>query len=272
MKPRSFVPPVVFSIYRRLGGRPEGPKIYPTFAAALEACQGFGYEEGNLLRCLRLKAEALRDRCKTAPPELWIGDLLALNAITASGTDVRVLDYGGGPGRHYFPIRAALPEGVRLHWCVVETPGLVREAKPLETDELTFVDSLAAARDMLGKPDVVFSSGALQCIPDPVATLAELSAVRAPWLVLARMGAANDGNTIAIVQNSRLSWNGGDGLPPGIQDQDARVAIIYVAKRDLDAVADGAGYRAVAYAPDPSGVETSVQHLVTGYAVLRQLG
>lgn len=254
---RDFVPPIAASAARLIWGSRSGPTTYRTFAEASAACRGYGYEEATLLRCLRLKAEAYREACKTEPPQLAVGELMLLGALSAgSGAFRTVIDHGGGAGRHFFGMRSVMR--VPLRWDVVETPGLAAECKPLEGDGLTFSDRLE------GVADVVFSSGALQCVPDPAATLAELCALGAQRMVLARIGVAPA--PVAVVHRGRLSEHGGPGLPPGIPDHEARIPLMFVTRAALEAVWTAAGYRVVATAADASGIEPGLG--MEGFSVL----
>jgi len=271
---RDFVPPVAATVYRRLRRQNGvgGPMLYPSFDAAARACAGFGYEESTLLRALRLKTEIHRDACRDRPPVLMPGETLLLSAIgLVKKPEVKVLDYGGGPGRHYFSIRAALPASVALRWHVVETPGMAKEAASLQNGEMTIFDSLSAASNALGTPDVVFTSGALQCIPTAERVLRDLCGLGASWMVFARTANAIGHEPIVIVQESRISWNGGLGLPPGIADRDVKYPLIFITTTTFDTVLSER-YRVATIVGDDSGLEASVRDSVTGCSLLAQLG
>jgi putative methyltransferase (TIGR04325 family) len=271
---RDFVPPVAATLYRHLRRR-NGvgePTLYPSFDAAARTCEGFGYEESTLLRSLRLKAESHREACRYRPPVLTPGETLLLAAIgLAKKPEVKVLDYGGGPGRHYFSLRATLPASIALRWNVVETPGMAREAASLRTGEMAVFGSLSEASDALGTPDVVFTSGALQCIPAPERVLRDLCGLGANCMVFARTATASGQEPIVIVQESRISWNGGFGLPPGIEDRAVKYPLMFMTKTTFDTVLSER-YRVTTIVGDDTGVEGSVSDRVTGCSLLARLG
>jgi putative methyltransferase (TIGR04325 family) len=270
---RDFVPPVAATVYRRLRRRNGvgGSTLYPSFDAAARACEGFGYEESTLLRSLRLKAESHREACRDRPPVLTPGETLLLAAIgLVKKTEVKVLDYGGGPGRHYFSLRATLPASIALRWHVAETPGMARESASLRTGEMTVFGSLSEASDALGTPDVVFTSGALQCVPAPEHVLRDICGLGANCMVFARTATASGQEPIVIVQDSRISWNGGLGLPPGIQDRAAKIPLMFMTKTTFDTVLSER-YRVATIVVDDTGVDWSVRDRVTGCSLLAQM-
>ncbi|QOG23484.1 hypothetical protein [Bradyrhizobium sp. SEMIA] len=86
-----------------------------------------------------------------------------------------VLDFGGGAGLHYKIARQQSPD---IRWAVVETPAMVRRAKELATDKLMFFEDIESAAAWLGSVDLMHSNGAIQYVPDALATIRTLCSVR----------------------------------------------------------------------------------------------
>ncbi len=181
------------------------------------------------------KTAAAREQMPTtviAKPE-DVRVLAALRLVESSDV-IRVLDFGGAAGTHYLFARHVLPRNVRLNWCVVETPSMVRVASPLmANEELTFASSIAEAVQRIGLPDLVFSSGAVQYVPDTVATVNELLAIGAKAIFLTRWG-LTDGAQFSIVQTSALSSNGPGPLPAGFSDRLVRYPVTFVNRQTIE--------------------------------------
>ncbi|MCJ2133390.1 hypothetical protein MKK69_04820 [Methylobacterium sp. J-026] len=143
---------------------------------------------------------------------------------------VRVLDFGGACGLHH---RMARATGIAVKWAVVETPAMVRKAASAGLDpDLRYFDTIDAARRWLGGVDCVYSSSALQYVPDAKDTVARLLALRAPVVAWARLN-LTDGVTHSFEQVSRLADNGPGPLPPGFEDCEIRYLCTQIAERDF---------------------------------------
>jgi putative methyltransferase (TIGR04325 family) len=121
-----------------------------------------------------------------------------------------VLDFGGGCGLHYKLAALECPE---VRWAVVETPAMAARASEIATDRLRFFSDIEAAARWLGSIDVMHSNGALQYVPDPVATLTRLCSLGASTMVWHRLY-LSDGDIRSEMQNSRLIDNGPGRSPP----------------------------------------------------------
>jgi putative methyltransferase (TIGR04325 family) len=135
-----------------------------------------------------------------------------------------VLDFGGGFGLHY---KLAARQSPDISWAVVETAATVARATELATDRLRFFTDIEAAADWLGPIDVMHSNGALQYVPDPVATLSRLCSLRATTMLWYRLFLSQD-HIFTETQSSRLIDNGPGRAPPGTPNmvvQYARTAI-----------------------------------------------
>jgi putative methyltransferase (TIGR04325 family) len=153
---------------------------YPTFSAALADCKTAGYSAANIIEKVSAQTRELKERWNGGPRvQLLDGRILqnlAAALLALSGVTRRplsVLDFGGGLGIHYFQTRPFL--GGALSWLVCETAEMAAEGtRRFASDELKFISSLDQAR---GPFDLLISSGAIQCVPNPAETLARHSAL-----------------------------------------------------------------------------------------------
>ena len=152
-----------------------------------------------------------RDRLSSASPLLLNGStietlLAAAYARAGPGTTLRVIDFGGACGAHYFAARAFFGDRAALHirWQVVETSTMVNRARELQNEELTFATSLSETRLATGDLDLTHSAGALQYVRDPARQLAELVDCGGRFLMLSRVGVTRGDHDVITVQYSRL--------------------------------------------------------------------
>lgn len=59
-----------------------------------------------------------------------------------------------------------LEKQIKIKWYVIETEAMARKGKNLENDELLFFDNLTAAKNSMKQIVLLFSSGALQYVPE----------------------------------------------------------------------------------------------------------
>lgn len=114
-----------------------------------------------------------------------------------------VLDFGGGAGLHYKMARETSPN---IRWAVIETPAMVQRAIELATDRLMFFERIEQAADWLGAVDLVHSNGAIQYVPDALATVRALCSVRPTLLAWYRVPLSEEARS--EIQRSYLSDNG----------------------------------------------------------------
>jgi putative methyltransferase (TIGR04325 family) len=245
--------------------------IYGSYAEALAGCGG--YEEADLLDVIAAKTRIVRDEAAALEPAASNGDLHSLLALMASELETRhsplkVLDFGGACGAHYYKLRRLAPRQ-QLHWVIVETPGMAARANGLVPGgaSLSAVASIAEAVDALGTVDLVHASGTLQCTPNPCAALAEMLAIRAPVLLLTRGAVTTSGREIIVVHESSLASNGPGPLPPGFQDRSVSYPFVF-ASRDRLLAQLHAVYRRILMLPDHSGHVPVNQEPVSGFAAL----
>lgn len=233
------MPPVAAQALRGMSRQRSSP-VFSSYAQALEASVT-SYEDDELADVITSKTETFAASLRsTRQLDLSASrTLVGLAATWSTGRSLTVLDFGGQAGFHYFIARAVLPSDILLDWRVVETRAMVAAAARLETRELSFFDSISAAvtKDTYGiPPDLVFASGVLHCIPEPLRALHELVSVQAPTIYITRTGLSPDSRTRSIVHSSTLSDNGPGPLPRGVQDRHVSYPAVFVPRHEVETV------------------------------------
>jgi putative methyltransferase (TIGR04325 family) len=202
-----------------------------------------GYEADALTAVIYAKTVILRETLRAQPAD----NPALLLALAELPPRVRVLDFGGACGAHYFQARAWTTR--EYDWWVVETPAMVARARTLETEALHFVTDMAAIEE----PDMVFASGCLQYVPDGFALMRRLLQTGAPRLVLCRWPLSDGSAPLKQTQRSRLSDNGPGLLPAGISDAWVSYDHWILPRQAVEAQMAQAGYAIRAAWTDPSG-------------------
>jgi putative methyltransferase (TIGR04325 family) len=188
-----LLPPVVLRLWRRVR-RPRYGFFgsYETYNEAAAAAGGAGYSDAAMVEAIvRGQHERNAAPRPLALEDRWLHLELGLSHALASAPDgeLRVLDFGGAGGTHYFDVvhwreRTGWPSE-RLRWQVCETAAMAAAARPvLGGPELSFHASLD---ELEGDGfDLIYVSGSLQYVPDSEATWDRLAALPHSWLVLNR--------------------------------------------------------------------------------------
>jgi putative methyltransferase (TIGR04325 family) len=235
---KEFVPPILRSLVRKTQPNPPGAQWYASYAAAKAACQG-GYEDAQLIRTVYEKTRLYRDRLASQAPRVC--DLSALRllgglSLAVTKRDVTVLDFGGACGAHYFLASAVLGDRVRFRWHVIETASMAAVAQGLADDHVEFFASVPQATAGLETIDVVFSSGALQYVPDPYATLTALTQCGAAALFLTRVGLTRQQAEVITIQTSSLRTNGPGALPEGMPDGPVTYPLVFPSQEKVEEI------------------------------------
>ena len=141
--------------------------------------------------------------------------LSLLTAFHALGNTRNVIDFGGAAGIHYFLSKPFVPN--LESWMVIETSAMVKQQEQNKEEKLKFctMDDLVY-NDV--DCDLLYLSGSLQYVEDPIQTLNELIQIE-PKLVLISRTPFNQKETKAIfIQTSKLSSNGPGPLPLNYKD------------------------------------------------------
>ena len=199
-------------------------QTFPDFTAASAAC-GAGYSDADIAHVIAFKtAQPIETR--QFAPEQAINSVLAVS-ITAAEQAARpltVLDFGGGCGFHYFRTSAAIHTPLR--WAIVETPTMAISAAKLADGRFDVFTDIAAAAQALGRVDLIHASSSIQYVPEPLATLKTLAALRPRYFALARFPWWG-GAQIVGVQVSTLAQNGIGPMPPHIPDRQVLYPITF---------------------------------------------
>ena len=215
---KDLLPPIIL---KKLQAR-NASIVYQSYASALADADG--YEDKDLVKVVVAKGKIFRDALNEGKQL----DLLSLRTVIALAASLRskklkVIDFGGAAGTHFFIAKALLGTSVELDWRVVETPEMVRAANTegLSTRELSFYDSLDKAVNG-DEFDIIFSSCAVNYAPNPYEILDEIVKVDAKYLVLTRTPVAD--NESVLLQYSMLRHNGVGGLPEGESIVDRKIS------------------------------------------------
>jgi len=240
-----------------------------SYSNAMSQC-GEGYSADYIAEIVVVKTETA---CRLVNRDRFVFEMGSLRPLIGAGLvpcqqKIRVLDFGGAAGLHYFTTRHFLPPGTALEWHVVETPSMVRQADRLSNSELSFYSSLSdATQSWSHPPDLVIASGVLQYLPDPLFSLAELVSLQAPALFVTRTGLSPDDLTRVTIQRSSLSAHGVGPLPTGIVERRVNFPVTFVPELAFEQVIESR-YRIVARINEDVGAYSvgKVQIDMHGYA------
>jgi putative methyltransferase (TIGR04325 family) len=188
-----LLPPALLRIWRRVR-RPRYGFFgsYGTYDEAAAAAGSAGYSDAAMVDAI---VQRQRQRAGVRGPieleDRWLQLELGISHALADAPEgeLRVLDFGGAAGTHYFDVKRWREQTgwppVRLRWQVCETAAMVAAAQPvLGGEELSFHPSLDKVEG--GAYDLVYVSGSIQYVPDSEATWDRLAALPHSWLVLNR--------------------------------------------------------------------------------------
>lgn len=217
--PRSTSSPPVLARVRSLVGRAAPPMAeYVSYESANAACAD-GYAAPDIAGLVAAKTTVLREELAAGRARLSDGDMRVMSALGCVGDrGMRVLDFGGGAGAHFW-IAASLTDPAAIaRWAVVETPNLVSAATSSD-DRLSFHTAVEDAAATLGTVDLVFASGVIPYVPDPVATLTMLAGLGARVVFLTRTPLSPDGDDHVLVHTTDLSTHGPGAVPTPERDR-----------------------------------------------------
>jgi len=218
MKINDFIPPVLFKIIKKQNEFVE----YETYNEALKYCDN-GYENNELCKMVADKTVAHKNNLLQKPYFMNATNAFLISAILYyskmySKNEIHVVDLGGACGAHYFETKLFTQGNIKLYWNVIETHEMVKSAKEnnLENNELQFFDDFSK----LSMPiDFVYSSGALQYVPNAYEYMAKLTELKADFILFNRMTFNENDRDIVTIQSSNLSANGPGKMPDGYEDK-----------------------------------------------------
>ena len=272
---KEFTPPIFLRLLRKMSiEKPieNSRDIFLNYQDALKMCTTDAYEEKELIEVIFLKTKLLSENIKSGI--ILISETTAYSLLSAinpiierKAKQINVLDFGGACGAHYFQLRNLINKDLILNWVVVETPTMVKYAKELETNELSFFDNFADAINNLDTIDLLHTSGTLQCVDNPQKYLAEILNCDAKWLLFNRLGLNKHDREIVTIHSSKLSWNGVGDLPKGYTDKWVKYPFNFPSEaKFLEALEEK--YSLVAKFNDQSGMYPVEGEEIVGYGLL----
>lgn len=141
------------------------------YAEALGACSKDGHENQRVVDVVAQKTSSYRDSLAVRPTSVDATNACSIVGVLlfmVPGKTIHVFDFGGAAGAHYSLARSILPESTEPNWVVAETPAINQRAGLiLGNQELSLSEDLKEAESMLSQVDLVHTSEALQCTPEP---------------------------------------------------------------------------------------------------------
>jgi len=206
---------------------------HSSFAAAMQACETNGYSDADIVDVVVRKTQRYRDElhqsnapfCLTNHVSLLLCSLL----MARKGDEIRVLDFGGAAGAHYFNIRSLLCKSITLKWVVVETEEMVQQAeKHLASAELSFVTTIEQAAESLCRVDLATSSGAIQYLNDPIDYVVRLASCDADYISFDRLCLTRDTKSLYVTHKTFVGAHGPGPAPSNVQSKIVNVPSVIV--------------------------------------------
>ena len=236
--------------------------------ASLRCETASGYQHPPLLDVIYAKTVSYRE---TLERQISLSEsdayLVSVLLFLAQGrAKLKVVDFGGACGVHYFLARKVLQGQTGLKWKVVETPAMTKRARDLASDELEFYSVLADADP--GSADLAFIAGSLQFTDDPRAHLRSLLSFKARHLLVLRGNFTTETSDSIMVQRTRLSENGIGQIPEGFTDGDVYYPNSAMPGVEFDRMVFEAGYVPLLSFQDRSGLHGQSRTDCSGLYVL----
>jgi putative methyltransferase (TIGR04325 family) len=232
-----FIQLIRFMLHKALRGSIAPACEYKNYEEAIAACQNGTYQNDELVKVIVDKNVAYKQQLQM-DTIFDLGTLRILIAVGLSKSDnsLNVLDFGGGGGYHYTIASIAFKDIPCLKWNVVETTAMANEAQRVANKKLNFFDNVADAAVDLGRVDLVFTSGALQYCPSPLAALKQLTEVNAKYLFITRTAFTETEVDLFTTQTSYLSVNGPGPLPEEYVDREIKYPVTYASKSKAEEI------------------------------------
>jgi putative methyltransferase (TIGR04325 family) len=222
--------------------RMEARVTYSSYKDALAACQS-GYEDHEIISVVAQKTRRFIKSLESVPQidsASAAGMYSLLYCFYKERKDLHrafsVLDVGGACSANYFRIKALLGNKIKWRWHVVETQSMAEIGNlHFANDELSFfpANDLDKARKLLNIIDLIYLSGVLQYMEDPIAYLETLLSYEANYLYIGRLSLIEEKKRIITVQKNLLSNNGIGPLPEGFKDKWKTYPITFISKTEL---------------------------------------
>lgn len=181
---------------------------YPSFAAVPSS--GPGFDGGTWVEKIIVTTEQTRERIRDGRNvhELVKGEYSVLPLVVAAiaGRDAAldVVDFGGGLGKDYLLLRAAIPS-LRVRYHVVEVAALCDKGRELHRLDSS-IEFHAAIPELERRPDLVSLHGALQFVADWRGVLRKLVAYKAPHVLFVHLPAGGFSTFASMQKNVEGSF------------------------------------------------------------------
>jgi putative methyltransferase (TIGR04325 family) len=224
------LPPMMTSLIRQI----TAPKArrYKSFQEALADCQNLGYADSDIAsqvvnRTTKLVSEEFKNH-KLSESDMRI-ILMGLRA--SQDRRIRVLDFGGGAGYHYFLFKSWCHPTTKVDWLVIETPTMVELSHGMRNSELNFVSEIPTKTE--DSFDLVVVASSLQYTSDPIAILYKLINLNPEFFCITRTPMLFDDEEIITVQTSLLHSHGPGNFEQVIQNKKVQTPITFLPKLKL---------------------------------------
>ncbi len=146
-----------------------------------------------------------------AKTELGHLDLMSLRGINGIGftglKQLRVMDFGGGAGSHYYTALRVFPK-VDLDWTIVENKSLVARLNQLDNLDFSVSESISQLISEKLSFDLAILSSSIQYTENPLDTLEEVIRLNPEFIYITRTALSDYDFGISLQQFSRLGENG----------------------------------------------------------------
>lgn len=196
----SLLPPKLLNVilnFKKDGYKWDGN--YTTFEEAL--AKSTGYEANDIIeKTINRGVNSIHQSEISIVTEIQLiaSIFICLNHIQKE--KVNILDFGGATGGHYRLVKRFISNSVKMNYTVCETQALVKKAASIfSNDELSFIDDLE--QYLVVEPDIVFSSGTLQCLSEPTSIYDKLLNMKPKFIVINRFPTINANKDRLTVQH-----------------------------------------------------------------------
>jgi len=267
----NLTPPIFIKLIQKLiSPQVKKTTTFKSFDDALLACTTENGYINNML------AEVVLQKTLVHSKQINNNDFLLCNSSTSSlflsvllsqeNKTLNVLDFGGACGMHYFTTKHTFPQITNLKWKIVETKAMVEKARTIENDELSFFDKIDQANKD-SKFNLIYSSGTIQYLSNPRATLKELIEIGSNYILLSRLSLSTGNEDVISIQKSTLSSNGHGVLPSQFTDTIIEYPHTNIPEKDFLEII-GERYKTIIKFEDNTGVHPVLGHQIIGYGLL----
>ncbi|MFN8115499.1 MAG: methyltransferase, TIGR04325 family [Bacteroidia bacterium] len=268
-----FVPPFLTKIKSIVLNKDE-QKYYNSYQDALKDSDIESYYSDDLINVIFEKTKIYKKELQLKAHQSFNSS--EVNLLTAillvykfkKSETINVIDFGGACGSHYYQVRECLEKNIKLKYCVVETSAMVRKAKVLSSDELSFNENLEnTAYSYNSDIDLIHTSGTLQSIDEPYKYLEKIFNCNATYILFNRLTMTTGNRDLITVQTSKLSSNGIGSLPDGFKDRLVKYPHINIRKSKFDSMLSEK-YEIVYCFNETSGIIHSNKEFILGFGLL----